>query len=553
VLATAINFYFSLCSEKIEISVSGFLVRFLSLLIPLSVVLALIITFLAYDNVIGIGHIYYSIRGIEIVKETGSILSLKFIKTFDNFLSSPGFPIFGSIFSMITLLESTQLLIFGEIWIYALILVLVFVMINSFKSHKIKRSSISLYILIFITVVSLLSILPPFLNYNFLVLPLLLLMIYLLTAISLSLGNTVGNAISFLLALSASLLYYLPGTLMVIFIIGSLFYGNFLKERKAYKEDNILAKTTVFKWIAGSSVLLITLYIIYQGYFFYEDFSLFFRVMLRNLKVEPFIVVTGLREKFLSDSMRFALYLSRIGFIGLGIIMVASMFHILACHSSARWLSLSTLLFSVFKLGSQFVHAFTDYISRFNIYLALVAPVSLFAFFNKTSLVSILYILERLFRKEFLSKKQLIYIQTFLFSLCLIGFTFSILYSQLLIPLTPKMVSDERYFMYDSWIISHFVGKNLKGYAGINILGFHRYMYIQSLYDLNLYELSSNTIENLETLYSKRSWILILSSLSLKLPDRYTGIVSQETINKLSNNTAIIYNSYYSFVFFNIV
>lgn len=550
VLGTAIDFYFSLRSDKTEVYVSDFSLMLLFMLIPLSIVLAESITIITDENIIGIGHVYYNVRGIDIVRKTGYISSLKFIKTFDNFLSSPGLPIFGSILSMVTSFGSIQFVTFWGISFYALVLLFVYIVINSFLSHKIKNSSLSMYIFIAITVIWLISILSPFVNYNLVVLPLLYLTTYLLIRISLSLGNNVGNAISFLITLSASLLYYLPGVLAFAFIMGSLFFGYFLEGRRTHKE-NILKRTPELKWIVLLGVLLIILYIVYIGYFFYDDFSIFIYVMLRNIKSIPFVIVTGLREEILDSSLRFALYLSRINIMNLLIIIVAGFLSVLADRSVTRWLGLSTLLFASLVLISRFVHVVTDYVARFNIYLALVAPISLFIFFNKAYIINILVILKRLTGRFSLRKQQFIYIETFLLTLCLIGSVFSLLYSYLLIPLTPKIASDARYFMYDSWMVSQFVGKKLDTFSGIDIIGSYRYMYIQSFHDLKFHELSSYFVKNLGVLYSKGSWLLVLSSLSLKLPDRNYEPVSQEIVENLSCNTVLIYNSYYSLVFYN--
>jgi hypothetical protein len=118
-------------------------------------------------------------------------------------------------------------------------------------------------------------------------------------------------------------------------------------------------------------------------------------------------------------------------------------------------------------------------------------------------------------------------------------------------PIMPKIASDERYFMYDSWMVSQFVGKKLDTSSGIDIIGNYRYIYIKSLYDLEFHELSSDFVKNVGTLYSKGSWLIVLSSLSLKLPDRNCGTIPQEIVENLSHNTILIYNSYYSLVFYN--
>lgn len=551
IIGTIIYFYFSLYPGKAGVYVSRFSLIILSLLIPLSIAFAWSILLITDKNVIGTGFIYYNIRGAEIIKETGYITSLKFIKTFDNFISSPGLPIFGSILSMITSLTFTHFVTFGWVLFYALVLLIIYIIINSLKIKTFSSSVLPIYILIFITVISLISVLPPFLNYNMMVLPLLILLEYLLVKITLSMRNIVENVVSFLITLSASALYYLPGVIMfAIIIFSSLSFVHFFAEKKLHIK-NIPKRTSVLKWIILSSVLLIILYVVYLGYFFYEDFSYFVYIILKNLKPAPFIVVTGLREQILDSSMRFALYLSRVKIMGLLIIMIASFLSFFNDRSFIRWLGLSSLLFTGLKLISYFVHAVTDYVVRFDIYLALLIPIPLFVFFDESGKVNITALLKRLTRRFSLREHQLIYVKSFLFTICLIGFVFSLLYSLLLISPTPKLASDDRYYMYDSWMVSRFVGESLEASSGIDIIGNHRYAYIQSLYDLKIYELSSEFLKNLDSLYSRGSWLLVLSSLSLKIPDRNCEPLSQVIVEDLDSNTILIYNSYYSFVFYN--
>jgi hypothetical protein len=161
VVGTITDFYFSLRSGKTEVYALRFSLMILSLLIPLSIIFAWSISLITDKNVIGIGFIYYNIRGAETIKESGYIISLKFIKTFDNFISSPGLPIFGSILSMMTSLNFIHFVTFGWILLYTLVLLIIYIIII-INSFKIKTSLSSTYIFIFITVVSLISILPPF-------------------------------------------------------------------------------------------------------------------------------------------------------------------------------------------------------------------------------------------------------------------------------------------------------------------------------------------------------------------------------------------------------
>jgi len=484
---------------------------------------------------IKVWHAYYSVRVVESVTQYGSVEVLSWISGFDNFVSSPGLPITGAILSLVTDLKSEYIIA------YFGLPALIICILSSYLILRKLFNNITGLVSIYATLISIsiINFLYALFNYSLVNVSLLTLMVFILLTLSED-KSRAAVVISDLLVVS-SVIYYMPGTLLLV----SLIFIFMLLARTFYARR--LGSGGLFSVILFSAAFSFA-YFVYVGSTFYNDFHEYLLMFLRSLKAEPFVVYAESRIQMLDPVMKILVYTSRLGVSRIFTFLAGSLSCIIYFRKKHFWFVTTGIALTLLSGLSIFIHEITDYTLRFNIYLYIFAPAFTAGFLSMLRKTVGLKRFNHLQRSKAIKGLQTL-ILTFILFIPLFGGTSSWLFSQVLMPTNPKTASDIYYFMDETYDLSKFIGTYVS--SNITIIGNYRYGYVKAIYDLDFIEMNDYFINSIER-YRSLGWILILSTLSKKAPDRYCSVISNDKYELLDWYINKIYDSSLSIVYENI-
>ncbi len=480
---------------------------------------------------IKVWHTYYIVRAIESIAHYGSVSSLNNIHSFDNFLSSPGAPITGSILLLITELNSENITAY-----FGLSTLIVSVLGAYLIIKRLFFDKIPYFLAIYVTLVTMSVINFLYATFNYIIINVSLITLAVFMLIVLSIKNLQSIIFLQIIFVISSAIYYLPGTLLIfLFVFISVLLIRIFNKEK-------LTSSGIFSALIFSSTFLLA-YFLYVGFAFFDDFVQYLSVILQNLRVTPFIVYSEPRIEMLDPVMRILVYTAKLSVLRLFVFLIGSIFCIKLIKKHF-WFVTSGMILALLSATYIFIHAITDYTLRFNTYLIVFGPVFTIGFlksFRKTINGKIFDQMQH----HTIQQKLLTIIFGFILFTLLFGNISSWLFSQILMPTSPKTAFDI-YYMKETYDLSKFIGT----YVDQNsiVIGNYRYGYVKSIFDLNFIELNDYFINSINQ-NRNWDWILVLSILSKNAPDRYSSMLSNHTYEFLNGYYAKIYDSAYSLVY----
>jgi hypothetical protein len=473
-------------------------------------------------NIIRVWHQYFAIRSIDSIIKNHNINELQ--RIFDNYASSPASPILGSVLSMITGLNSTQVMMFGLVYIVVLIISLKIVTKKIIKGENGSTSSIFMIVAMsfsaFCTLLGTYS--QASLAFSYLIILILTEMLHDYNMAAVNKGFISSRLLTLMLLCYAGLLYYLPLTFLIIslLLIGGL----------ASNIPNYVKRISLILFIIASA------YFIYVGFTFYNDFKSYINVFINSFKPEIFIIWSGSAIERLDLIFQVLLWLTRAYPFTL-IFILAGLFYAYKTEPSFRLLALLGIIGISGAISGKFVHALTDYTLRLNSLVLLATPLGLHYGAQLVRIISKKIKLRPTFTRVFIP---------LLFTITLITLISIWFFSALMYPVLPKSASDSHFFIRETFKTSIYVGNMLKYPDNILISANYRYGYLMSIYGINRI---SDYLTIIDSHANEQTAIIVLSKLSKDLPDFGKPPLSNEQWNKLHEFFNIIYMSSQSIVF----
>jgi hypothetical protein len=548
--------YFSLLCSRTDYTFKAKKIALLfAIILPLSIVEAKIMIYMQND-IIGFWHIYYNIQAIEYLMNMGNIQALQLIKGFDNFVSAPALPVWGGIYTLITSLSPDFVVKYTGLVVYIATVILQLVLLMNFLTSGSHYSTIEIVIPGLTLMVLLTSFVPPYLNYSLHVLLFNSMILYLLSRMRqyASKIDYIVTTITFL----SYVFYYFPGFLITIMVFVMPFIMLYVLVRVT-NQKYIHFNLRIFTGILFVALSIALFYFSYMAYAFYFDLKYAIKIILTSMQLQPIVIYHGKRLESLDLFAMTLLQLSRIKVVSLlAMILIGVWLFFKSSDLFIKILALQLCLLSPPLILPYFVSVATDYSLRFYVLVSPLLPAVIYVFMHSNSVDTILTSNRRNNTSKIISRVLHIirskHLKAIIMTIIFAGFMYADLFSSFIVFPVPKSVSENSYGIVDSFTVSEFIAENLDPYFRENsmIVGNYRYGYVESIYDLKYEVLSTWFLENISNLLPHSNeylMLLVLSRLSLFLPDRYCDIINNNTWQYMYTYFPLIYNSCQSFTF----
>jgi hypothetical protein len=460
---------------------------------------------------------------------------------FDNFASSPGTIILDYFLKLIANLDTVFISIFEGIFGYILLFVFMLLLLrNLYNSFNYKIALIAVFSSGFTAVFS------PIYTYS--IDAYLQFLIVLVFVISRSLKDAnlrIEDIMILVVATISMVIKYLPlGIFTIIIMTLLLLLIAILRESKN--------RIKLFLLILLISLITISIYFTYLGQYFYSDFNVFTKTIVKFIKFEQITSMYKVIESrvrydwtytllWILSLFRYMLAIAIILFL-LVILTVPKIRKLIMLYESKSVVSFNALGVLLYLVGIG-IYIFVSWVSDYGLRLYTLSYAS-----YVTSVYTILRYSRydyKILSKVWLRLRSLIII---LIVLALVG--------ALVSPITAiyygvkgfSLSVQYRYGQEGLWT-STYVKEKLIDMQAIRIVATYRYIYLFSRYGIAYYILYTETDTNLSKMVKEKTLLIIPSKIT-EIPDATFGPISRETLEKLYLDANIILNTGISVSFY---